>query len=245
MKRFILVLSLVLLASVIAKGQQRDVTFSVKTSDGAPKMTITNLHGSPLEAFVISVDFSGGRRWPTRIFYDVHANFKHDTLISDGASKDLPLPRVVSGPQPAPILRAVIFADGTTVGEESWVNAILERRSVLLEALQETSLHLKNISERTLGALDAVVALNQALYARKDASDSAPAKQDVFERKIWREQVFQIAITHLEDRSKVAAGTDNPQVPQAINHLNRHFNDWMSDLRSAKRAPSAPVPSNL
>lgn len=123
------------MAPSMALGQAEPATLSRSGNETYPSFTITNNAKVPITGFIVTVDLTLSRRVLTRYYFDVFVNYKHDYPIPHGDSTEMPLPRLSGLPVPEPVLRAVVFEDGSSWGPKEWVDEMLERRSILLERL--------------------------------------------------------------------------------------------------------------
>jgi hypothetical protein len=225
-----ILLSLVLfLPGVITFAQPQDVSTSVVTVDGHSMITISNSHRVPIEAFLLTVDIDGANH-VTNIHYDIHSNYKHDVAILPGASHQVPLPHLVGKDLPVPTLRAVVFSDGTSLGEGLWVQELLHRRKILLDRMEEVMTLLQSMSDQGLSREQAHAALQKAWQAHREATSGA-----TIEERVWNDQVFYMATRNLEGRPR-SDGTV-PEFSASLRHLQRSLGEWHDDLQSSKPGP--------
>src|SRR5712692_5520351 len=103
-------------------------------TDGNPVLTIANTSQYSITAFAMTVDLSsGGRLVEYRSYYDIFVNYQHDWPIGPGDSVTVPVAHVIGSDirKLTPKVRAILFSDGTTVGEQVWTAALLTRRDRL------------------------------------------------------------------------------------------------------------------
>jgi hypothetical protein len=106
--------------------------------DGNPKFAITNDGSSPITAFAATIDLSSGLRLgEERIYYDSAMDDLHYPAIIPGHTAKIPVGHVVGADfgSMTPEVHAVIFFDGTTQGEDAWIQTILARRGRLYQRL--------------------------------------------------------------------------------------------------------------
>lgn len=211
----------------LATAKQQDVSISVIKDTDHPMVSIFNGYSGSIEGFLITVDTAQGGKPLTRIYYDVHSNYKHDIAVVPGTSQQVPLPRVVGQDLPLPTLRAVLFSDGTAWGDDSWVQELLHRRKVLLDRLEEVMGVLQNISAQNLEREDALDMIEKARKARRDATPGATP-----EERVWNDQVFYMAIKNLQGNPR--GNGKIPDLPVTLKRLNRALTAWFSDLQTAQ-----------
>jgi hypothetical protein len=216
-----------LLCSQTAAAQEQDVSMSVTTVEGHPMISITNAHSSPIEAFLVTVDVGPTSKPLTRIYYDVHSNYKRDVPIPPGTSQQVPLPSIVGQDLPVPTLRAVVFSDGTSVGDSTWVHELLHRRKILSDRMEEVMALLKTISDQKLTREEALDALEKARQARKNATSDA-----TLEERVWHDQVFYMAIRNLQGNQSASGKV--PDFSRSLDRLNHALSGWLLDLQTAK-----------
>jgi hypothetical protein len=219
----------------VALAQEQNLaSLSVTTTDDRPMLNIANQSKLPIEAFLVSVTNGKTNKPLTRIYYDTHAGYRHDSIIAPGTSYQRVLPHIVGEPAPIPTLQAVVFADGTTQGELYWVNELLRWRTVLTERLEENIALLNNISDHRLTRDSSIEIIENARQARLQASPGTARPEE----RIWNDQVFRMTKRSLQGELRVNGSV--PDVPIATRHLLKFYSEWLSDLKSAKpQLPSA------
>jgi len=235
---FLAMLLLMMGATICA--QQQDVSISVVTIDGHPMITVSNGHSLAIEAFVISVDMPDtSDRF--MIHYDVHSNFKHDTAIPPGGSQQVSLPRIVGKELPVPTLKAVVFSDGSILGDGSSAQDLLARRKILLARTEEVAALLRSMVTQKFSREQALAALQDAWKASKEAvAGSSPLERS------WNDHVFYMATSNLEHIP--SSGGNEQDISKLLNRVSRALDDWNADLKSARPGPpkmSAPDVSTL
>jgi hypothetical protein len=218
---------LISLLGTYAYAQSPDVSLNIKTSHEPPVIAITNAHIFPIEALLVTVDVSHNAARPWRIYYDSHINYKHDLPIAVGGSQELPLPHMADGPQPTATLRAVVFSDGSTLGDRSWVDELLGRRTVMIERLNEVLNLLDKISEQNLTKEQAITVLQQAREARIRASANESPEEQALQGL-----VFYGAISSLDPPSAVAGKPHD--VRTMIKYISRVYRDWLANVQCGK-----------
>ena len=236
MKLVGLTLSVLLAATALA--QEQLVSISVTTANGHPMVSVKNTHALPLEAFLIEVNEATTNQRITRMFYDVHANYKHDTPISPGASTELPLPVSTVTPAgnatsavssvPVPVLCAVVFSDGTTWGDGACIQDLLSKRKALAACLQDVMALLQQITNQDLTREQALAVLQQAWRERKQAT--------AVDDQISNDQIFYGAIRTLQGHPRIDGSLANFTKTASV--LHRAYATWLADLQAAK--PSKP-----
>jgi hypothetical protein len=215
-----------LLGWTAAFAQEPVTSISVLTTDRQPVISVSNANSLPIEAFLITVDMEGTKRDLTRIYYDVHTNFRHDVAIAPGASTQVALPHIVERPLPVPELRAVVFSDGSTSGEAIWVAELLRRRAIVAERLKEVTGLLDQISSQNLTRDDAIALLQGAREARQKGTSTAPV-----EERVLQDWVFVIAIDNIGRDLPVGGKVPEPRMVARV--LGNRFAAWLLDLRIA------------
>jgi hypothetical protein len=97
-----------------------------------PRVQIWNDSDRAITSLAITAESNNGFfKIEDRKFYDVYVNAGRDVPISPLESKALPIGFFPgSGPtKVAPKVRAVLFEDGSTVGEDVWIKALIARRN--------------------------------------------------------------------------------------------------------------------
>lgn len=239
MKRACVLLTFLLCCCTTALAQGPIVSMSVSTDNDHQIISVFNSHNLPIEAFVVSVDDSGKGDHLNRIYFDTHAAYRNDKPIVSGTSNQRPLPHLVGAPLPVTALRAVIFADGTTLGQESWVNELLHRRTILADGLRELMALLQKASDDKVTKDQAIASLQQARKARELTATAAGVT-------IWEQAIqdlpFSIAISTLDPPLEVDANVR--EVSARIRAVNRFFAAWLADLQEAKPSGAAMASAN-
>jgi|GEM_PF-5753250 len=221
----VLAFSLLLGCSILVAQDER-VSLSATIVNDRPTIDISNRNNLPIEAFLVTVDVNGGATRLTRIYYDVHTYYRHDHPIAPGDSKQVPLPHTVGEKLPASVLRAVVFSDGTTIGEQSWVQELLQRRSIVSDRLREVMGLLQNISDENLPKDKAIAVVQHAREMRKQANVHA-----TLEEQALHDIVFYDAIQNLEIVSE-GTGT-SADFSAGVQRLNRTFGVWLANVQAA------------
>jgi hypothetical protein len=232
MKRLGILLPSLVFVCATALAQGSIVRMSVATVNGRPVISVFNGHRLPIEAFLVTVDISGKGGHLTRIYYDVHVSYKHALPVVGGTSRQVPLPHIVGATQPVPTLRAVIFSDGTTWGEKSWVDELLRRRTILADRLQEVMALLQKVSDDKLTKDQGIAFLQHAREERKLAATGATPEEQVVQ-----DLPFYSAIKSIDPPKEVDAR--DLDIATRIEHVNRFYAAWLADIQGAK--PSGAV----
>jgi hypothetical protein len=247
---FLGVLLLLGFATVLAQDQK--VSLSVVTTDRGPMINISNMDSLPVEAFLVTVDHNEGRTRLTRIYYDVHSSYRQPQRLREifppippGASKQVPLPHLVGKELPVPILRAVVFSNGLTLGDKPWVSELLQQRTILIDRLQEVIEILQYISERKLPHDEAIAILRQARETRKVAVVATGATP---EEQVRHDQAFAIALLNLggEPRltRKIPEVMTEDDSLKMIRTMIRYYSAWLADIQNANPSVSGSAGSS-
>jgi hypothetical protein len=236
---FVGVLFLLGCATVLA--QEQKVSVSVVTTDKGPMIKISNMDSLPVEAFLVTADDNEGRTRLTRIYYDVHSSYRQSQGLKEifppippGTSKQVPLPHLVGKELPDSILRAVVFSNGMTLGDEPWVNELLQQRSILADRLREITGILQYISDKQLPRDEAITLLRQARDERKQAALAAGATP---EEQARHDQVFLMALMNLGGEPRPTETTREVMTEvdslKRIGALIRIYSAWLADIQNA------------
>jgi hypothetical protein len=236
---FLGVLLLLGCATVLAQDQK--VSLSVVTTDKGPMINISNMDSLPVEAFLVTADDNEGRTRLTRIYYDVHFSYQQSQRMREifpqippGTSKQVPLPHLVGKELPVSILRAVVFSNGMTLGDEPWVNELLQQRGILADRLREVTGILQYISDRKLPRDEAITLLRQARDGRKQAVLATGATP---EEQARHDQVFLMALLNLGGEPRPTQKTPEVMTEddslKRIGALIRIYSAWLADIQHA------------
>jgi hypothetical protein len=227
--RVFLTVALALVVSAATVAQERNVaSLSIATVNNRPVIVVANQSKLPIEAFLVSVADGRTNKPLTRIYYDIHAGYRHDSAIPSGTSYQGALPSIIGEPVPIPTLQAVVFSDGTTQGDAYWVKELLRRRTVLTDRLQEVIALLTNMSSQHLARDSSIDVLEKAHQARLQASPGAARPEE----RVWNDQIFRMTRRSLQGELRVNGNV--PDVSVAIQHLLKFYGVWLSDLQAAK-----------
>jgi hypothetical protein len=229
MRKLLFPTALCLLSCIaaLAQAQTQQPAMSVATGDSFPTIIVTNPKNTDsMTACLVTIDLTASHRRLTRLYFDVYGNdYGRGKSIPSGASLRMPLPHWANGPLPVPTLRAAIFEDGATWGEEPWVNELLEMRKILWQRAGEASAVLRSI-QRFSGSKAASV-LRWERQFRKDAAADAPA-----EKQLAHDRLFAMMEKNLDQNSR-AFGKPKETL-FVIRHLAGFFDDWRASLEGAK-----------
>lgn len=210
----------------------QDVTLSLAMHENRSIMIVTNRSKLPVTAFVIGVDIPGPRRAWTRIYYDSYVNWRRDIPIPPGASAELPWPHASgAAPSPAPSLQAVLFSEGTSLGEERYVNDLLRRRQTLLGGLQRVAGLLRDFQSQDVGRQEALSALNRERSLRAVQNMHLP-----FEERIVGDIPFLFVFENLNKRMQIDRRM--PEARVAFQHLAGLVENWRKHIQSSRPALS-------
>ena len=221
--------------SVTVSAQTLSVPISVKTLNDRPMVSLVNTKDSQIEAFLVTVDVAKAGKRLTRLYFDAHTYYRHDRPIPTGNSKEIPLPHVVGEDLPVPEIRAVIFSDGTTIGDGIWVEELLQRRRIVSDRLQEVVAILRDASKQNLTGEQTVAKLRGAQETRRHLS-----LQQTPEEQVLQEMIFIDAIKTLQNGSQGAESSS--ALNAKIERLCKVFGDWSTDIQTAK--PSLAIPAS-
>jgi hypothetical protein len=221
------VLLIPLLASATALSQVTNVTLAMADADGKHVLRVTNHRNVSVEALFITGYLLGPKQPLQRIFYDSHFINRRDVPIAAGGTQDIPF-GYMAGTDAT--LRAVVFSDGTTEGDEESVGRILNRRRVTLDALRDVQSVLQSAMDRKLSAGDA---RTQILDAR-EVELKAIADPSLWEERGQSKEFYDWAALCVESNSKPRP--DGRAVdPQAVlRWVMKKLQDWRADLEAAK-----------
>jgi len=209
-----------------AYSQQQPVLISVGNMQANPTISIYNGYTLPVEAFLVTVETPATNRPVSRIYYDIHLNYRHDTTISPGASQQVPLPHALGQDLPVPTLRAVVFADGSTQGDAAWVDELLHMRKILAGRIEQVIGLLQNASNQKLTLQETLDIVRKAREASRNETPSATADE-----RIRHEQAFYMAIRNLEHYQQ--RGGNASDSSRSLDHLTHVMTVWLSDLQAA------------
>jgi hypothetical protein len=134
-------------------GQYR---FSLNMEDPqAPKVQIWNDSDAEITAVAITIDLSDDlHQVESRTYYDVSVNYGEDLPIYSHQSRIIPVGYVAGKDvtKLSPRVRAVVFSNGTSVGEQVWIDAIMVRRRHLYTSLLTVRGLLAQRTRETLAA---------------------------------------------------------------------------------------------
>jgi hypothetical protein len=220
-----------LLAETATYGQS--VSMTVTGTAEHPKIEVSNSAAIPIEALLVTVDPSRSGGHANRIYYDSRINFRHQFPIQAGQSGELPLPHPVGGPTPTAELRAAVFADGTTFGDEEWVKELLRRRQIMADRLQEVVTLLQRISDQHLSKEQAVADLQQALDARRQMSVNETPEEQGLEGVALYGAIRSFDVPVLPEGKTY-------NVQRKITAIIDNYNDWLAHVESGKPALAKP-----
>ena len=124
-------------------------------SAGKPVLSITNTGTSSITGLAVTVDLSNGAGLAEeRIYYDSAMDSFHNAPIVPGHTERIPVGFVVGSDvtKLSPKVHAVLYYDGTTVGELAWVNTVLGRRERLAERLAAIATLMDTHASSLVGA---------------------------------------------------------------------------------------------
>jgi hypothetical protein len=215
------------LISAATHAQEENVSISVTTVEDHPMVVVSNMHHLPVEGFLVTVDTVATNKPLARIYYDVYLNYKHDVPIPPDTSKQVPLPHIVGQDLPIPTLRAVVFSDGTSLGDGAWVQELLHMRKILSGRIEEVMALLQDASDNHLTREQTLDALQKARQASRDATPNATV-----EERVRQDQAFYMAIRNLQGNPR--ANGKVPETSATLKHLNHALSLWLTDLQAAK-----------
>ena len=231
--RISLLAMIALMCCGAAFAQQQDVSIAVVKKDSIPTIELTNSHHLPIEAVAITSEHVGSQYLDT-IVYDARLNYKSDILIQPGSSQQMRLPLIDAQDLPIPTLRAVIFSDGTTQGEEFWIQHLLTKRKVLVEALEKVMALFQDMIAQKLSRQQSLSALKAAWDERIRGYNGLAAE----EREAC-ERVFYSASSTLEfESSRYLTSAEDSDKP--LSRVILGLNLWRANIKAAALVSSKP-----
>lgn len=222
---------LFLFVAILGRAQSDLVNLSVAETKDGPVFVVTNHNTPAITSFLVTAPSLTKSGKPlTRFYFDTYVNYRRDYPIVTRDSEQMPLPHVAGRPAPQPILRAVIFEDGSSWGEASWVDELLQRRALALRALNNIDRILEAAATQNLSRENLLDALQQE-RAREAAVNPGLRPED----GVLLDSVFQTAIANLS--GGMQGNGKIPKVSEAIFYLKHMLNSWRGQLQSAKPSP--------
>jgi hypothetical protein len=143
-------------------------------SDGSAQISLQNQSGKTVTAFAYSASFTGGPQVVEGEFFRDSAILEAERPIVAGAT----VTRLAKGPAGAVAtsvhLRAVLFSDGSSFGDSTWVQRLLLRRQYAAKGLDSALRDVASVAQ--LSTADAVAYLKSSkasLIARATSPDEA------------------------------------------------------------------------
>jgi hypothetical protein len=133
----------------------------------------------------VTIDVAKAGKRLTRLYFDTHTYCRHDWPIATGKSKDLPLPHIVGNDLPVPEVRAVIFSDGTTLGDRVWIEELLQRRRIVSDRLREALAILQDGSKQNLTGEQIVSRLQTAREGRRQSRSQLTPEEQVLQDMVF------------------------------------------------------------
>jgi len=222
---------LFLFLAISGRAQSNLVNLSVTETEHGPVFVVTN-HNTPAitASLVTTVSLTRSGKPLTRFYFDTYVNYRRDYPIVTRDSEQMSLPHIAGRPAPQPVLRAVIFEDGSSWGEVSWVNELLQRRALVLRALDRIDRILEAAARQNLSKENLLGGVQQERALEAVANTGL-----LQEHRILEDSVFQTAIANLNGGIKVNGKV--PKVSEAIFYMKRILNSWRGHLQSAKPSP--------
>ena len=122
------------------------------TQDRGILLAIRNTYKLPVTAFIMTVNPAGGESLSggeVRSYFDVHINYKGDAEIAPGALYEVPVAHLlgIGASSLKPRIRAMVFSDGSTWGETTWISKILDMRGRASDELEAVKAILDSATE--------------------------------------------------------------------------------------------------
>jgi hypothetical protein len=125
--------------------QPADKRFSVTmkpTENGRYNISVENQGKLAIMAWAAEVtdnSSSSAAVVPLHIFFDTAANYPQDQPLQPGTAGSKPIPGRIGASSTGAnvVMRAVIFADGSTAGDPAWIDKILARRRRMYIAINK------------------------------------------------------------------------------------------------------------
>lgn len=233
-----MVLLFAFLLGQIASAQQQpfDVTPGM-LSDGHPAVTIKNNSVYPITGIIMTVDPSGGASVTgneVRSYFDVYINRNHDLRILSGGSHTFPVAHIVGIDKSTlnPQIRAVVFEDGSTWGDVSWVSKITSMRKRLFEELGTAG----DLLEKGVRGNASADQIRSEVERERDVRINEDRFSDV---EIPRIDAAILAHVSRELRRASQANSGSQSKTEApIVHLKRHLEMWRRYVGSARSMPA-------
>jgi len=196
-----------------------------------PTLTVTNNYHLPITAFVMTANPYGAgskRRSEVRTYHDIFVNRGVDFAIAAGASQEVQI-QAVAGVDPStvePMIRAVIFADGRTTGEQRWIQNLLQQRKRLHAALGIVGRVVNDVLE---GRRELQAAVD---YLRTLRDDAAKAQYPSLHVKAMDVAAFHSGFRTLE-AVVLSTGSEADRTGQ-VEAVARHISSRIAEIESAK-----------
>jgi hypothetical protein len=201
------------------QGARTPISYSLSPT---PHVTLTNGYSSRLTGAVIVVSNTDTGKQKEVIWFDSGVNFKHDAPLGIGASLSFSVGPTAESPALRPVIAAVTFENGTTVGDAGWLSKLHERRKAAYdEILAVTDLLDGAVSQHQSG--QQVISALKGMQASLGTTTAEP------EARIPAGLVIYAAISNLE-RGGVAGSIGNPEttIPAVILPM---FAEWRGALK--------------
>jgi hypothetical protein len=106
----------------------------LQTAEHEPRMIITNLHQSPLTAFIVRTDPTSASSITNTLVFDALTRMGLLAPIPRGLSFVTGVPHIVGQSAPDPVLAAAVWEDGSTFGPDELLARMPKARSALADS---------------------------------------------------------------------------------------------------------------
>lgn len=208
-------------------------TAAADLTDAAhPLLTITNNNNQAITGFVMVVNPKGRNaksREHVDTFYDIYINYHSDDPIPHGASRRLPLAFIVGTPpsELAPEVKAVVYADGSSEGDPTWISRLLRRRQRLYTRLIEARARLGEVNSQDVESL-----VSDFETREKQAHQAGFSDESAMDAR-----VYSMLTRNLRGALK-GKGHELTSYERVV-LMKTVVNRWIRDLEDARPAPQA------
>lgn len=215
-----------------------EAAFSV-LQDGHPVMTIKNNYVHPITGFIMTVN-PGGANLSTsdeaRSYHDVYINHHYDRKIARGDSQTIAVPYIVGIDVSTlkPQVRAVVFEDGSSWGEDPWISKIAAMRRRLFEELAV----LQEVVENGIKASSPVETLVTQVEAERNLRQLADQSADL-EISLIDNLAVDNFVQGIRD-APLSSG--NPRALSKAVSLRARLQEWRQALGGASSPPVSSAP---
>ena len=168
-------------SSAAQQTQPADKRFSVTmkpTENGRYNISVENQGKLAIMAWAVEVtdnSSSSAAAVPLHIFFDTAANYPQDQALQPATAGSKPIPGRIGASSTGAnvVMRAVVFADGSTAGDPAWINKILARRRRIYIAINKVEEIVRDAVGREQ-RIDQIVSdvSRERLVARQETEDA-------------------------------------------------------------------------